>query len=49
MSEETKVETQSEFIKSYFSVGKSSCLTKEYKIFEQEDLTQALFALSLPN
>lgn len=35
--------------KFYLSIGESSCLTEEYKIFEQEDLTQAFLAFSLPD
>lgn len=35
--------------KSYLPIGESSCLTEEYKIFEQEDLTQAFFAFTLPD
>lgn len=34
---------------SYLPIGESSSFAKEYKIFEQENLTQAFFTLSLPD
>lgn len=34
---------------SYLPIWESSCFAEEYKILEQEDLTQALLAFSLPD